>query len=50
LAYAGQLFKSMEASLPNLQDRAIEKESAFVMRIVLQNRHHENKPLEISKL
>src|SRR4029077_19364531 len=49
LGGAGQLFKSMNASLPDLQYRATEKEGAFVERIVLQNRHHENKPLEISK-
>src|SRR5579863_483040 len=46
---AGQLFQSMEASLPYLQDRATEKEGAFVVRIVLQHRHRENKPFEISK-
>lgn len=39
----------MEASFANFQNRAPEKESAFVLRIVLQNRHHENKPFEVSK-
>ena len=33
----------MDATFPNLQSRSPEKESAFVARIVLQNRHHENK-------
>src|ERR1700735_5074149 len=39
----------MKARLPDLEHRAPKKEGAFVERIVLQNRHHENKSLEISK-
>ena len=39
----------MDATFPNFQNRTAEKESAFVVRIALQNPHHENQPFEASK-
>jgi hypothetical protein len=49
LADTGELRYSPSARLPNLRNRATEKQRALVHSIALQSAQHEDKPLEICK-